>query len=69
MGLAINACLGANYGWGLHTVDVPPENFSNILIIGWVAQILFTPTTSSMKISTLTFYLRLANIRTYCTGD
>lgn len=65
LGLAINACLGANFGWGLHVVDVLPENFSNILVVGWVAQILFTLTTSSMKISILTFYLRLANTTTY----
>jgi hypothetical protein len=65
LGLSVNACVGATYGWGLHTVDVLPQNFSNILVISWVAQILFTLTTSTMKISILTFYLRLANTTTY----
>jgi hypothetical protein len=46
-------------------VDVDPANYVNILVISWVAQVLFTLATSSMKISILTFYLRLASTRTY----
>jgi hypothetical protein len=65
LGLSINACVGATFGWGLHIVDILPQNYSNILVISWVAQILFTLTTSTMKISILTFYLRLASTTTY----
>jgi len=46
-------------------VDVAPKDYSNVLLVGWIAQLLFTFTTSLVKISISTFYLRLANTKTY----
>ncbi|KUJ08697.1 uncharacterized protein LY89DRAFT_741544 [Mollisia scopiformis] len=67
IGLSINACISTTFGWGHHLSSIPPSNYSSILITIWIAELLFTLSTSLAKISILFFYLRLAVTKTYRT--
>jgi hypothetical protein len=63
--LAINACITTKYGWGTHLYSVPPEDFGPELLLVWISELLFTFSTSLVKLSILFFYLRLAATTTY----
>lgn len=63
--LSINSCVGTKFGWGRHISDVPIEKIPGVLLVGWLSQILFTLSTSFVKLSILTFYLRLVARGTY----
>ncbi|KFZ25164.1 hypothetical protein V502_00358 [Pseudogymnoascus sp. VKM F-4520 (FW-2644)] len=58
--LVVNACVSTKFGWAGHLSAIPHEHLSPILQNNWVSEILFTLTTSLVKISILFFYLRLA---------
>jgi hypothetical protein len=58
--LAINACITTKYGWGTHLYSVPPQDFGPELLLVWISELLFTFSTSLVKLAILFFYLRLA---------
>ncbi|PQM43874.1 hypothetical protein VE01_10770 [Pseudogymnoascus verrucosus] len=58
--LVINACISTKFGWAGHLSAIPYKNLSPILQNIWISELLFTLTTSLVKISILLFYLRLA---------
>lgn len=63
--LAINACISTKFGWGRHLDEVSSTNFGPILLSIWLSEILFTISTSFVKLSILFFYLRIAVTATY----
>jgi hypothetical protein len=63
--LAINACITTKYGWGTHLYSVPPQDFGPVLLLIWISELLFTFSTSLVKLSILFFYLRLAVTKAY----
>ncbi|KAG0648068.1 hypothetical protein D0Z07_5732 [Hyphodiscus hymeniophilus] len=63
--LAVNACISTRYGWGKHLDEVPVSNTGLILLFIWLSELLFTLSTSLVKISVLFFYLRIAVTKTY----
>lgn len=65
IGISINSCVGTKYGWGLHASAILPQNLSGILLTIWISELLFTFSTSLVKLSILFFYLRLAVTQTY----
>jgi hypothetical protein len=65
IGLAINACISTKFGWGLHISEVPSADFGGILLCIWLSELLFTLSTSFVKLSILFFYLRIAVDTTY----
>ncbi|KFY79925.1 hypothetical protein V499_01183 [Pseudogymnoascus sp. VKM F-103] len=58
--LAVNTCVGTKFGWARHLSAIPRENLSPILQNIFASEILFTLTTSLVKISILFLYLRIA---------
>ena len=65
MALAISACVSTKFGWGKHLDEVPASDFGPILFFIWLSELLFTISTSLVKISILFFYLRIAVTPTY----
>jgi hypothetical protein len=63
--MSVNACLSTKYGWGLHIYQIPPVDYTPVLICVWLSEILFTVAAGFVKLSILVFYLRLANTKTY----
>jgi hypothetical protein len=63
--LAVNACVSTKFGWGKHLDEVPTSNFGPILLFIWLSELLFTLSTTLVKISILFFYLRIAVTATY----
>lgn len=57
--LVINACISTKFGWAGHLSAILYKNLSPILQNIWISELLFTLTTSLVKISILLFYLRL----------
>lgn len=47
------------YGLDRHIWDVPPSEFENVALVGWLAEIAFVVSTCCTKISALLFFRRL----------
>ncbi|RDL32645.1 uncharacterized protein BP5553_09101 [Venustampulla echinocandica] len=60
LGLSIIACIGTKYGWGSHIQDIPFQNFTLLLFLSWLTQVIFNACAALVKISILVFYLQLA---------
>ncbi|KAL2061130.1 hypothetical protein VTL71DRAFT_7403 [Oculimacula yallundae] len=56
-------CVSTMTGWTYHLEDV--QDRIPALTVAWIAQLLFTPAVSTIKLSILIFYLRLSASRTF----
>ncbi|PVH79274.1 hypothetical protein DL98DRAFT_533111 [Cadophora sp. DSE1049] len=56
-------CVSTTVGWTYRLVDVDDKIPS--LTVAWVAQLLFTPAVSTVKLSILVFYLRLSTSKCF----
>ncbi|KAI5798913.1 hypothetical protein EDC01DRAFT_22741 [Geopyxis carbonaria] len=62
----ILTCMGLRGGTGLHIWDVPPtSDVSSALKYSFATQVLYMPIVQLVKISILTFYLRLTPLRPF----
>jgi hypothetical protein len=63
--MSINACVNTKYGSGTHQYQVSSSNLPALFIGIWISELIFTLSTSFMKLSVLVFYLRLAVTKTW----
>ncbi|KAG4444141.1 hypothetical protein IFR05_000370 [Cadophora sp. M221] len=56
-------CISTAVGWTYHLEDV--DDKIPALTVAWIAQLLFTPAVSTVKLSILIFYLRLSTSKTF----
>jgi hypothetical protein len=58
--MSINASVSTKYGNGTHQYEVPSSNWPALFIGVWISELIFTLSTSFIKLSILVFYPRLA---------